>query len=91
MIVLMPNLLGAYFGRTHYSRIVGWTSPVITLVCAASPVVAGFLYDVTGKYFLSFSLAAFLIFASVMIALLSRPPRLPAMIEAPGSSPNPTL
>ena len=91
MIVLMPNLLGAYFGRTHYSRIAGWTSPIITLVCAASPVVAGFLYDVTGKYFLSFSLAAFLIFASVMIALLSRPPRLPAMIEAPGSSPHPTL
>ncbi len=82
MIVLMPNLLGAYFGRTHYSRIVGWTTPIITLVCAASPVIAGFLYDVTGKYFLSFFLAAVLIFASVIIALLSRPPRLPATIEA---------
>lgn len=90
MIVLMPNLLGAYFGRTHYSRIVGWTSPIITLVCAASPVVAGILYDATGRYFFSFSLAAFLIFASVIFALLSRPPRLPAMIEAPESSPNPT-
>ena len=91
MIVLMPNLLGAYFGRTHYSRIVGWTTPIITLVCAASPVIAGFLYDVTGKYFLSFSLAAVLIFASVIVTLLSRPPRLPAAIEAPGSSPNNTL
>jgi MFS family permease len=80
MIVLMPNLLGAYFGRTHYSRIAGWTTPVITLACAASPVVAGFLYDVTGKYFFSFCLAAVLIFASVIITLLSRPPRLPAMI-----------
>ncbi len=78
MIVLMPNLLGAYFGRTDYSRIVGWTSPVITLACAASPVIAGFLYDVTGKYFLSFWLADVLIFASVIITLLSRPPRLPA-------------
>ena len=76
MIVLMPNLLGAYFGRTHYSRIVGWTTPIITLVCAASPVIAGFLYDVTGEYILSFSLAAVLIFASVVITLLCRPPRL---------------
>jgi MFS family permease len=87
MIVLMPNLLGAYFGRTHYSRIVGWTTPIITLVCAASPVIAGFLYDVTGKYFFSFSLAAVLIFASVIITLLSRPPRLPATTKAPGSTP----
>ena len=88
MIVLMPNLLGAYFGRTHYSRIVGWTAPIITLACAASPVIAGFLYDVTGKYFIPFSLAAVLIFASVMITLLSRPPRLPATIEAPRSNQN---
>ena len=81
-IVLMPNLIGAYFGRTHYSRIVGWTTPIVTLVCAASPVIAGFLYDVTGKYFLSFSLAAIVIFASVTLTLLSRPPRLPPAIEA---------
>lgn len=80
MIVLMPNLIGAYFGRGHYSRIVGWTTPVVTLACAASPVIAGFLYDVTGNYFLSFSLAAVLIFASVIITLLSRPPHLPATV-----------
>ena len=77
MIVLMPNLLGAYFGRTHYSRILGWTTPIVTLVCAASPVIAGFLYDITGEYTVSFSLASVLIFASIVIALLSRPPRLP--------------
>ena len=83
MIVLMPNLLGGYFGGSHYSRIVGWTTPIITLACAASPVIAGLLYDVTGKYFLSFSLAAALIFASAMMILLSRPPRLPATFKAP--------
>lgn len=85
MIVLMPNLLGAYFGRRHYSRIVGWTTPIITLFCAASPVIAGFLYDVTGKYFLSFSLAALLMFASVIISLLCRPPQPSATAEASAS------
>jgi len=85
MIVLMPNLLGAYFGRTHYSRIVGWITPLITLACAASPVIAGFLYDITGKYFLSFLLAAALIFTGAILILLSRPPQLPATSKAPGS------
>ncbi len=88
MIVLMPNLLGAYFGRADYSRIVGWTTPIVTLACAASPVIAGLLYDVTGRYFLSFSLAAVLIFASVVTILLSSPPQVPATIKAPASSPN---
>lgn len=78
MLVLMPNLFGAYFGRTHYSRIVGWIAPIMTLACAMSPVVAGFSYDSTGNYFFSFSLAAGLIFMSALIALLVRPPR-PAM------------
>jgi len=78
MLVLMPNLFGAYFGRTHYSRIVGWIAPIMTLACALSPVVAGFLYDSTGNYFFSFSLAVGLIFMSALIALLVRPPQ-PAM------------
>ena len=78
MLVLMPNLFGAYFGRTHYSRIVGWIAPIMTLACALSPVVAGFFYDSTGNYFFSFSLAAGLIFMSALIALLVRPPQ-PAM------------
>lgn len=75
MLVLMPNLFGAYFGRTHYSRIVGWIAPIMTLACALSPVVAGFFYDSTGNYFFSFSLAAGLIFMSALIALLVRPPQ----------------
>jgi len=57
MLVLMPNLFGAYFGRTHYSRIVGWIAPIMTVACAMSPVIAGFFYDSTGNYFFSFALA----------------------------------
>jgi MFS family permease len=78
MLVLMPNLLGAYFGRTHYAKIVGWLAPIVTLACALSPVVAGFLYVSTGNYVSSFSLAAALIVMSALIALRVRPPQ-PAM------------
>ena len=78
MIVLMPNLLGAYFGRTHYSRIVGWTAPVVTLISAGSPTLAGFLYDATGSYFLPFSIAAVFVLAGIILAVLLRPPGYPA-------------
>ena len=79
MIVLMPNLLGDYFGRSHYSRILGWTAPVITLISAGSPTLAGFLYDTTGNYFLPFSIAAALVFAGIVLAFLLRPPKFPAV------------
>jgi MFS family permease len=81
MIVLLPNVIGAYFGRTHYSQITGWTTPVVTLACAGSPTMAGLLYDATGKYFLSFAIAAALLFGCVFIALLTRPPHLPVSAE----------
>jgi MFS family permease len=75
MIVLLPNVMGAYFGRTHFSRIVGWTTPVVTLASAISPTLAGFLYDATGSYFLPFTIAAVLLFGCIILALLARPPR----------------
>jgi MFS family permease len=81
MIVLLPNVMGAYFGRTHFSRIVGWTTPVVTLASAISPVLAGFLYDVRGSYFLPFSITAVLLFGCVLLAFLARPPRLPVTIR----------
>jgi hypothetical protein len=43
--------------------------------------MAGLLYDATGKYFLSFAIAAALLFGCVFIALLTRPPHLPVSVE----------
>lgn len=75
MVVLMPNLFGAYFGRTNYAKIIGWTTPIATLASAGSPALAGFLYDITGRYFLPFAIAAAFIFVSIVFALLAHPPR----------------
>lgn len=77
MVVMMPNLFGAYFGRTNYSRIIGWTAPIATVVSAGSPALAGILYDSTKSYLLPFGVAAALTLGSIVIALLARPPRLP--------------
>lgn len=76
MIVLLPHVTGAYFGRTHFSRIVGWTTPVVTLASAVSPILAGFLFDATGSYFLPFTIVAALLFGCCLLALFARPPRL---------------
>jgi MFS family permease len=88
MIVLLPNIMGAYFGRTNFSRITGWTTPVVTLVCAISPPLAGFLYDTTGSYFLPFTIAAILLFAGIILALWARPPHPPTSFKQPSAREN---
>ncbi len=75
MIVLMPNLISAYFGRKHYAHIIGWISPIVTLISAGSPTLAGLLYDATGNYLVPFSLSAGLVFSGIILAVLLRPPR----------------
>ncbi len=75
MIVLLPHTMGAYFGRANFSRIVGWTTPIVTLASAASPLLAGFLHDSTGSYTLPFAVATALIFACCLLALAARPPK----------------
>jgi MFS family permease len=78
MIVLMPNLIGAYFGRSHYSSIIGWTAPVVTLISAGSPTLAGFLHDASGSYLVPFSISSVLVFVGIILAVLLRPPSYPA-------------
>lgn len=75
MVVLMPNFFGDYFGRTHYSKIIGWTVPIATLLSAGSPALAGILYDAQKSYLLPFGIAAALTLMSIVIALLARPPQ----------------
>ena len=77
MIVLMPTLISAYFGRTHYSQIAGWTAPIAMLGSAVSPSLAGYIHDATGQYVLPFGICAALAFAGIFIALLARPPKRP--------------
>ena len=82
ILVLVPVLLGAYFGRTHYARIFGWTMPFMTVFGAASPLVAGFIFDTTGSYRLAFWLALAFLGAGLVCALLAQPPKLPATIHS---------
>lgn len=76
MIVLVPNLVSAYFGRKHYSRIIGWGAPVITLLSAGSPSLAGMVYDATGSYKIPFFISAGFVFWGIILAFLLQPPKI---------------
>lgn len=77
MIVLMPNWISAYFGREHYPRIIGWTSPLVTVISAGGPLLAGKLYETTGNYKAPLILSAVMIFLCILLAFFSRPPKRP--------------
>ncbi len=70
MIVLMPHLLSSHFGRTHYARILGWATPVVTLASAAGPVLAGISYDATGKYDVSLAITLLVIGLGIVISFI---------------------
>ncbi|MBN2239513.1 MAG: MFS transporter [Dehalococcoidales bacterium] len=72
--VLNPVMIGQYFGKKNYSRILGWTTPVITLVSAGSPLLAGFIFDTTGSYSMVFIVALVLLAAGLVSAYFARPP-----------------
>jgi MFS family permease len=75
MIVLVPNLLGAYFGRLHYAKIAGWIAPIVTVASSVSPVLAGLLFDIRGSYFLPFAATAVFLFFCMIVAYFARPPK----------------
>jgi MFS family permease len=75
MLVNIPVILGAYFGRTHYARILGWTAPVRTVFGAGSPLIAGLIFDVTGSYMLAFQAGVVLLGVGFILAFLARPPK----------------
>ena len=80
LIVLLPAMLGAYFGRTDYARIMGWTFPIITIIFAAGPILGGFIYDTTGSYIPGFWGTVAFLGVGLVCALLARPPKPPVTV-----------
>ncbi len=74
LLVLMPVLIGAYFGRVHYPQIMGWTAPIPTLFGAGGPLLAGFIYDSTGSYRQAFVVMLAFLGIGLVCTILARPP-----------------
>lgn len=73
-IVTIPGLTASFFGREHYSRIIGWTAPFVTVAAATSPLLAGYLRDLTGNYQTSFAVAVLVASGGALSSLLMKRP-----------------
>ncbi len=79
LVILFPSMVAAYFGPRHYARIFGAAFAVVSILGAAAPAFAGFMFDATGSYTLPFSIAAGLLGCATLGCFMARvPARTPA-------------
>ena len=73
--MLLPALIGDFFGREQAGAIVGLVFALAGSMGAVGPFAAGAIYDATGSYALAFHLSAAFNVVAMVLMLLSRPPR----------------
>jgi len=74
-IPLRPALQADYFGTRSFGTIMGLMASVSMLGGLFSPVVAGWVFDVTGTYRLAWQIFAIITFPAVALMLLAKPPQ----------------
>ena len=77
LIVALPTFIGAYYGRIHYSQILGLIFPMIILSEAAGPVIAGAINDTIGTYTFAFIIICGLSTVGLVCAIFAYPPKAP--------------
>jgi len=80
--VLLPAIIGDFFGRLAVGRILGFTWAIAASAAAFGPVIAGYLFDRTGSYSSAFALSAGLNIAAACLVLLLNKPRSPIIPPA---------
>ena len=71
---LFPALVGDFYGRTAVGAIVGFIFALAGSPAAFGPLIAGYIYSVTGHYSAAFILSAGLNLAALGLLLLLRKP-----------------
>ncbi len=73
-IPLRPALLADYFGMKSFGTIFGWVALISMLGGVASPVIAGWIFDVTESYRLAWLIFALTTVPAIPLILLAKPP-----------------
>lgn len=81
---LRPALQADYFGARNFGTIMGLVSTISMVGGLASPVIAGWFFDVSGSYHVAWLLFAWVSVPAIPLMFLAKPPR--ARLE-----PHPTL
>ncbi|MBI2288450.1 MAG: MFS transporter [Chloroflexi bacterium] len=74
-IPLRPALQADYFGTRSFGTIMGLMSLISMTGGLASPVVAGWIFDVTGSYRLAWRIFALVTVPAIPLLLLAKPPK----------------
>ena len=74
-IPMIPKMTSQLFGLRSMGAIFGGISVADGIGFAVGPFVAGYIFDITGSYHISFLTFAGAVFAAVILALLLRPPK----------------
>ncbi len=75
--ILFPAIVGDFFGRRSVGAIFGFVWAIAASAAAFGPLIAGYLYDVTGSYADAFVLSAALNLAAACLVLFLRKPTPP--------------
>jgi MFS family permease len=70
------SLIGEYYGRKLYARVLGFAFAIHLLALAVSGTVAGAIYDSTGRYTLAFIIVVVFGVIGMVSVFLARKPRL---------------
>ena len=73
-IPLRPAIQADYFGMRSFGTIMGLMSVVSQMAGLISPVLAGWIFDVTGSYDLAWRLFALVVLPGIPLVLLAKPP-----------------
>jgi MFS family permease len=75
LVVAIPTFIGAYYGRTHYSQILGLIFPLAIVAEAAGPIIAGAINDAMGTYIPAFAIITIFSTFGLLCAILAYPPK----------------
>ncbi|MBW2006147.1 MAG: MFS transporter, partial [Deltaproteobacteria bacterium] len=77
LVVALPTFIGAYYGRTHYTQILGLIFPLAIVGEAAGPIIAGAINDAMGTYIPAFAIITGFSSIGLLCAILAYPPKSP--------------
>ena len=81
-LVLVPGMLGNYYGPSSFPRIMGFLTPFIIAFDMSVPIGAGMISDKTGSYDVAFAVIVIFITVGIIGAVFCKPP-LPKIDLAP--------
>ena len=83
---LNPIIWADYFGSASLATIRGTLAPIQIGASATGPLMAGFMFDLSGSYRLPFSIFVVFYVAAAVVVLMARPPRLHRGSSSPTSA-----